>query len=142
MEIGGEALLELDVDLLAPCAVEGVIHAGNADAIRASVVVEGANGPTTPEADLILNAQGVIVVPDILANSGGVIVSYFEWVQAIQAYRWTGSQVKDLRDERLLTAWNEVSARAASDGLSLREAAIDIAVARVADAHQLRGLYP
>ncbi len=141
-ELAGEALLQLDVDLLAPCAVEGVIHAGNAGAIRASLVVEGANGPTTPEADRILNQQGVTVVPDILANSGGVIVSYFEWVQAVQAYWWSAAQVEERLNERLLTTWDEVCARAAKDDLTMREAATDIAVARVADAHKLRGLYP
>ena len=141
-DLAGDALLELDVDLLAPCAVEGVIDVGNADAIRASIVVEGANGPTTPEADAILNDQGVLVVPDILANSGGVIVSYFEWVQAVQAYWWSAAQVEERLNERLLMTWEEVGARADDDGMTLREAATDIAVARVADAHKLRGLYP
>jgi glutamate dehydrogenase (NAD(P)+) len=141
-ELAGDALLELDVDLLVPCAVEGVIDASNAAAVRASVVVEGANGPTTPKADVILNEQGVLVVPDILANSGGVIVSYFEWVQAVQAYWWSAAQVEERLNERLLTTWDEVCARADDDGLTLREAATDIAVARVAEAHELRGLYP
>ena len=141
-ELAGGALLELDVDLLAPCAVEGVIDAGNAAAIRASIVVEGANGPTTPEADAILKDRGILVVPDILANSGGVIVSYFEWVQAVQAYWWSAAQVEKRLNERLLTTWDHVAARAEADGLTLREAATDIAVARVADAHKLRGLYP
>jgi glutamate dehydrogenase (NAD(P)+) len=141
-DLVGDALLELDVDLLAPCAIEGVINAANAAAIRASIVVEGANGPTTPEADAILNDHGVIVVPDILANSGGVIVSYFEWVQAVQAYWWSAAQVEGRLNERLLTTWDEVGTRADDDGVTLREAATDIAVARVADAHKLRGLYP
>jgi glutamate dehydrogenase (NAD(P)+) len=141
-EIAGDALLELEIDLLVPCAVEGVIDVGNAGAIHASIVVEGANGPTTPEADAILSDQGVMVVPDILANSGGVIVSYFEWVQAVQAYWWSGAQVEERLNERLLTTWDEVGARADEDGVTLREAATDIAVARVADAHKLRGLYP
>jgi glutamate dehydrogenase (NAD(P)+) len=92
--LGGDALLELDVDLLVPAAVEGVLHAANAPRIRASVVVEGANGPTTPEADAILAAADVLVVPDILANAGGVVVSYFEWVQANQAFWWTADEVE------------------------------------------------
>jgi glutamate dehydrogenase (NAD(P)+) len=144
---GGEAffpddLLELAVDVLAPCAVESVIHADNADRVRASIVVEGANGPTTPAADTMLNKRGVMVVPDILANAGGVIVSYFELVQANQAYWWSAAEVETRLRERLLATWQEVRVRAERDKLTLREAATDIAVTRVADAHLLRGLYP
>lgn len=137
-----DALLFLDVDLVVPAAVEGVIHAGNAHRIRASVVVEGANGPTTPEADLVLHAAGTLVVPDILANAGGVVVSYFEWVQANQAYWWSSEEV-DLRlRQRMDAAWLRVSEHAARHGLTLRSAATSLAVARVAEAHRARGLYP
>lgn len=144
---GGEAicnddLLELAVDVLAPCAVESVIHADNADQVRASIVVEGANGPTTPTADTMLNERGVMVVPDILANAGGVIVSYFELVQANQAYWWSAAQVETRLRERLLATWQQVRNRAERGKSSLREAATDIAITRVADAHLLRGLYP
>ena len=137
-----DALLELDVDLLAPCAIESVIRADNASRVRARVIVEGANGPTTPAADAILAENGTLVVPDILANAGGVIVSYFEWVQANQAYWWTAGEVEDRLKQRITAAWLSVSTAAAMSGRSLRDVATTIAVSRVADAHRLRGLYP
>lgn len=137
-----ETVLELDVDLLVPAAVEGTIHAHNADRIRASVIVEGANGPTSASADDILRRRGVMVVPDILANAGGVIVSYFEWVQANQAYWWSARDVEMRLEDRMLQAWRGVHARAAKYGVSLRTAATVTAVERVAEAHRLRGLYP
>jgi len=137
-----EDLLTLDVDLLVPAAVEGVIHAGNAAQVRARVIVEGANGPTTPEADTILENAGTLVVPDILANAGGVIVSYFEWVQANQAYWWTADEVEVRLAERMTAAWDRVSAHAARLDLPLRTAATCLAVERVAQAHLQRGLYP
>jgi glutamate dehydrogenase (NAD(P)+) len=144
---GGEvldppALLELDVDLLVPAAVEGVLHGTNAARVRARIVVEGANGPTTGEADRILDEAGVLVVPDILANAGGVIVSYFEWVQSNQAYWWSRQEVDDRLERRMLQAWDGVLATAGARGLTLREAATVTAVERVADAHLTRGLYP
>lgn len=137
-----EELLELDVDVLIPAAVEGVIHAGNASRVRASIVVEGANGPTTNEADAVLSDRGILVVPDILANAGGVIVSYFEWVQANQAYWWSESEVNFRLRERLAVAWDAVADYARADKLSFRAAATALAVKRVAEAHRLRGLYP
>lgn len=140
--ISNDDLLATDVDLLVPAAVEGVIHAGNAGQIKATVVVEGANGPTTPEADRLLNEAGTLVVPDILANAGGVIVSYFEWVQANQAYWWGVDEVETRLAERMLTAWEHVSAHAEKLQLPLRAAATCLAVERVAEAGQLRGLYP
>ncbi|QSR24433.1 glutamate dehydrogenase [Nocardioides aromaticivorans] len=141
-EISNEDLLELDVDLLVPAAVEGVIHEGNADRIRARLVVEGANGPTSTRADELLRERGVLVVPDILANAGGVVVSYFEWVQANQAYWWSEDEVNQRLAERMLLAWQRVHERATTDQTTLREAATCIAVERVAAAHQQRGLYP
>ena len=141
LDDGGDLLL-LDVDLLVPAAVEGVLHAGNAHLVRARVVAEGANGPTTPEADVVLEDAGVLVVPDILANAGGVIVSYFEWVQANQAYWWSEADVNARLAQRMQEAWDRVVGFAASHGCSLREAATSIAVKTVADAHLARGLYP
>lgn len=144
---GGEAIartdvLELEVDLLVPAAVEGTINAQNANRIHAMVIVEGANGPTSEQADDILRSRGVVVVPDILANAGGVIVSYFEWVQANQAYWWSADDVESRLKERMLQAWNGVQQKARSHGVSLRTAATVMAVERVANAHLLRGLYP
>ncbi len=140
--LDGHALLELDVDLLIPAAVEGVIHEQNAGAVKAKVIVEGANGPTTPSADAILEARGCIVVPDILANAGGVIVSYFEWVQANQAYWWREDEVESRLEERMLGAWAKVHDYAKERKLSLRGAATTLAVQRVVEAHVIRGVYP
>ncbi|MFN7149701.1 MAG: Glu/Leu/Phe/Val family dehydrogenase [Microthrixaceae bacterium] len=138
----GEALLELAVDLLVPAAVEGVLHGGNASRVRASVIVEGANGPTTPEADAVFAAAEVLVVPDILANAGGVVVSYFEWVQANQAFWWTVDEVEARLATRMDLAWRHVTAQAKMLGTSLRDAATALAVDRVAQAYLQRGLYP
>jgi glutamate dehydrogenase (NAD(P)+) len=135
-------LVTLDVDVLVPAAVEGVITADNAGRVQARIIVEGANGPTTKEADAILLERGVVVVPDILANAGGVIVSYFEWVQAHQAYQWTEREVNDRLEERLTTAWHEVVEYSGAHSLTYREAATAIAVRRVTEAHRQRGLYP
>lgn len=135
-------LLELDVDLLVPAAIEGVLHSGNAARVRARVIVEGANGPTTPEADKIFAENGVLVVPDILANAGGVVVSYFEWVQANQAYWWTEAEVNSRLNERMSIAWDNVINFSSRESLSLRTAATCLAVERVITAHKLRGLYP
>jgi len=137
-----DRLLELDVDLLVPAAVEGVLHEGNAARVTAPVIVEGANGPTSPAADRIFAENGQLVVPDILANAGGVIVSYFEWVQANQAYWWNAAEVEAKLAERMLAAWQQVIGYAAQRKLSLRTAATVLAVERVAEAHLLRGLYP
>ncbi len=140
--ISNNELLELDVDVLVPAALEGVIHEGNASRIKARFVVEGANGPTTPDGDAILEDKGVVVVPDILANSGGVAVSYFEWVQDLQAYFWSEDEVNDRLKVLMENAYAEVSTLAATEGLSLRTAASVIGVGRVAEAHRTRGLYP
>ena len=140
--ISNSELLELDVDILVPAALEGVLHEKNADRVRARFVVEGANGPTTPDADQILADNGVLVVPDVLANSGGVAVSYFEWVQDLQAYFWTEDEVNDKLKALMERAYGEVSQLAADRGVSLRTAAQMIGVGRVAEAHRIRGLYP
>jgi glutamate dehydrogenase (NAD(P)+) len=140
--IPGEQLLALEVDLLVPAAVEGVLTGANAHEVRARVVVEGANGPTTAEADRVLAEAGVLVVPDILANAGGVVVSYFEWVQSNQAYWWSRQEVDHRLEHRMLSAWHHLLDVASARGLTLREAATVTAVERVADAHRTRGLYP
>ncbi|GAA5081473.1 glutamate dehydrogenase (NAD(P)+) [Thermocatellispora tengchongensis] len=137
-----DELLELDVDVLVPAALEGAIHAGNASRIRAGLVVEGANGPTTPEADRVLSDAGITVVPDILANAGGVIVSYLEWVQNTQACSWSSGEVERRLRELMRDAFGEVREAAAQRGISLRDAAHMIGVGRVAEAHRVRGLYP
>lgn len=139
---GVDELLEQDCDVLVPAAVAGVLHRGNADAVRAAVVVEGANAPTTHEADEILHERGVVVVPDILANAGGVIVSYFEWAQGLQAMSWTPSWIWERMLAGLREAFEEVADEASERGLGLRDAANCLAVRRVADAHRARGLYP
>ncbi len=140
--ISNEELIELDVDVLVPAALEGVIHEGNADKVKARFVVEGANGPTTPDADTVLESHGVVVVPDVLANSGGVAVSYFEWVQDLQAYWWSEDEVNDRLRGIMERAYGDVSGLAAERGVSLRTAAQMIGVGRVAEAHRTRGLYP
>ena len=135
-------LLELDVDVIVPAAMEGVITETNAERVRARIVVEGANGPTTEAADAILASRDILVVPDILANAGGVVVSYFEWVQANQAWQWSESDVNARLAEKIDNAWDDVTAYAAAHHMSLREAATALAVRRVTEAHKLRGLYP
>jgi len=140
--ITNDELIALDVDVLVPAALEGVIHDGNADEVRARFVVEGANGPTTPDADKVLEDRGVLVVPDILANSGGVAVSYFEWVQDLQAYFWSEDEVNVRLRKLMEGSYAEVSELAADRKVSMRTAAQMIGVGRVADAHRIRGLYP
>jgi glutamate dehydrogenase (NAD(P)+) len=137
-----EQLLELDVAVVIPAAIEGVFTASNACRVRAPLIVEGANGPTTPEADEILESNGITVVPDILANAGGVLVSYFEWVQGNQAYWWSREDVEERLRTRMITAWEQLTARARRDRRSLRRTATALAVERVSEAHRLRGLYP
>lgn len=140
--ISNEELLHLDVDVLIPAALSDAITAHSASGIKAKVVVEGANAPTSPEGDAILNDKGVLVVPDILANSGGVIVSYFEWVQDKQNYAWDADEVKTNLNRILMRAFNEVVEMAISREVTWRESAHMLGVARVAQAHKLRGLYP
>ncbi|WP_448061674.1 Glu/Leu/Phe/Val family dehydrogenase [Cellulomonas hominis] len=140
--IDNETLLGLDVDVLIPAAVEGVLDERTAGAVKARWVVEGANGPTTDEGDRVLAERGIVVVPDILANAGGVIVSYFEWVQANQAYWWTETEIEERLEHRMAEAYRAVSGLARAEGITLRDAALVIGVRRVAEAHLLRGLYP
>ncbi len=134
--------LELPVDFLIPAALEGQITSRNAGDVRARFVVEGANGPTTPAADRILGERGVTVVPDILANAGGVIVSYFEWVQDLQFYFWEEDEVNDRLRKVITRAYREVAAAAERDGVTMREAAMALGVGRVVEATSIRGIYP
>ncbi|MEX2557453.1 MAG: Glu/Leu/Phe/Val dehydrogenase [Actinomycetota bacterium] len=140
--ITNEELLEMDVDILVPAAIEDQITESNADRIKAKLVVEGANGPTTPEADHILTERGVTVVPDILANAGGVTVSYFEWVQDIQAYFWSEDEVNARMRDIMERSYEEVRTLSVEKGVRLRLAALALGIGRVAEAHRVRGLFP
>ncbi len=140
--ITNAALLEQPCDVLIPAAVGGQIHEANAARIRASIVVEGANGPTTPEADVLLRERGVTVIPDVLANAGGVVVSYFEWVQGLQYYFWKESEIVSRLQEIMVRAFNRVWVVSQKEGVDLRTAALMEGVRRVAEGHRVRGLYP
>jgi glutamate dehydrogenase (NAD(P)+) len=135
-------LLEQPCDVLIPAAVGSQIHLGNASRVQASILAEGANGPTTPEADQILRDRGVTVIPDILANAGGVVVSYFEWVQGLQYYFWRETEITARLQEVMTRAFNRVWASAAKDGVDLRTAALMEGIRRVAEGFKVRGLYP
>jgi glutamate dehydrogenase (NAD(P)+) len=140
--ITNEELIAIDCDVLAPCALEQVLHEGNADRIRARVVCEGANGPTTPAADAILEDRGVLVLPDVLANAGGVVVSYFEWVQGLQEYFWKEQEVNARLEEIVVAAFEQTWAANERGASTMRAAAYGIAVQRVAEATTIRGIYP
>ena len=140
--ITNEELLELDVDVLAPCALEQVITSANADRIKAMLIVEGANGPTTPTADEILEDKGIMVLPDVLANAGGVVVSYFEWVQGLQEYFWKEEEVNRRLNEITSRAFHETWQTYEGRNTTMRTAAYGLAVQRVSEATMTRGLYP
>ena len=140
-DITNAELLELEVDVLAPCALENQITSENADRVKAKVVAEGANGPTTPEADAILFNKGIVVIPDILANSGGVVVSYFEWVQNLQSHYWTFEEVQQKEDALLSTAFEDVWNLADKYKVDLRNAAYMKSIERISKAMKLRGWY-
>ncbi|MEZ4634234.1 MAG: Glu/Leu/Phe/Val dehydrogenase [Caldilineaceae bacterium] len=137
-----EELLELKVDILVPAALEGQITKENAAKIQASVIAEGANGPTTPEADEILNDKGIMVIPDILCNAGGVVVSYFEWVQDLQAFFWDEGEIRHQMERKLLDNLDEVLAVTLRTEHDLRTAAYTIAIGRIIEVVKLRGIYP
>ena len=141
-EITNEELLLVDCEVLAPCALEQVITGENADRVKASIVCEGANGPTTPEADQILDDRGVLVLPDVLANAGGVVVSYFEWVQGLQEYFWSEGEVNAKLNDIMTRAFQETWRLHEERSMSMRDAAYALAVGRVAEATVTRGLYP
>jgi glutamate dehydrogenase (NAD(P)+) len=140
--ITNDELLLVDCDVLAPCALEQVITEENADQVKAQIVCEGANGPTTPAGDDVLESKGVLMLPDVLANAGGVVVSYFEWVQGLQEYFWKEAEVNAKLNDIVTRAFNETWATQESRGISMREAAYGLAVTRVAEATTTRGIYP
>jgi glutamate dehydrogenase (NAD(P)+) len=135
-------ILEQPCDILIPAAVGSQIRADNAGRIKAAIIAEGANGPTTPEADVILKERGVTVIPDVLANAGGVVVSYFEWVQGLQYYFWRESEITARLQEVMTRAFNRVWALATKEGVDLRTAALMEGIKRVAEGYKVRGLYP
>lgn len=141
-KISNEELLELDVDILVPAALERQITMQNVDRIRAKAIVEGANGPTTVEAEHELTKRGVVVIPDILANSGGVVVSYFEWVQSIQSFFWDEDEVNSNLKNVMTKAFKAVWDLAQKENITMRDAAMMIAVNRVATAIEERGIFP
>ncbi len=140
--ITNDELLVVDCDVLAPCALEQVVTGENAGQIKASIVCEGANGPVTPDADVILDDRGVLVLPDVLANAGGVVVSYFEWVQGLQEYFWKESEVNAKLNDIITRAFAETWRAHEERSLPMRQAAYALAVGRVAEATTTRGLYP
>ena len=140
--ITNEELIEIDCDVLTPCALEQAITAENAARVQAKMVCEGANGPTTPGADEILEDRGILVLPDVLANAGGVVVSYFEWVQGLQEYFWKEYEVHAKLNDIVVRAFEETWSTRERFATSMRMAAYGLAVQRVAEATTIRGLYP
>jgi glutamate dehydrogenase (NAD(P)+) len=140
--ITNDELVGIDCDVFAPCALEQVVTEENADAVKAKVIIEGANGPVIPAADAILEENGVLIIPDVLANAGGVVVSYFEWVQGLQEYFWKQDEVNARLDEIITRAFDETWATYESRSTSMRMAAYGLAVQRVAEATVTRGIYP
>src|SRR2546427_9180337 len=141
-KVSNEDLLELDVDIMAPCALENQITSANAGRVKAKIVPEGANGPTTPEADDILFKRGITVLPDILANGGGVTVSYFEWVQNLQEFFWTKAEVDSKLEHHMVKAFNSVWETHMKEKIDMRQAAYMVAIARVVEAYKYRGIFP
>ena len=135
-------VLEVPCDILIPAATEGVITAANADRVLARIITEAANGPTTPEADEILFKKNVVVIPDILANAGGVTVSYFEWVQDIQSFFWNVEEITQKLEVIMNRSFAAVADKADQYSCDMRLAANMLAISRVAEATQVRGIYP
>jgi glutamate dehydrogenase (NAD(P)+) len=140
-EISGDELLTMDVDVLVPAALENVITTKNAPRIRARVICEGANGPTTAAADPILDEKGIFVIPDILANAGGVTVSYFEWVQDRMGYFWSENDVNERLGTIMVRSFQDVLQLSRQHKVNMRTAAYMLSISRVATVHRLRGIY-
>ncbi|MBI5682021.1 MAG: Glu/Leu/Phe/Val dehydrogenase [Deltaproteobacteria bacterium] len=137
-----DELISIDCDVLIPAATEGQINSKNAGTVRAKIIAEGANAPTTPDADKILNDKSVIMLPDILANAGGVVVSYFEWVQDLQRFFWKEDEIYKRLEEIMINAYRQVYALSKDKNLDMRTSALLLGVKRVAEAIEVRGLYP
>src|SRR5579885_2296802 len=140
--VGIQDVLEVPCDILIPAATEGVLTVANAERVQARIVAEAANGPTTPDADRIFRKRGVFVIPDILANAGGVTVSYFEWVQDLQSFFWSNDEIAARLETIMTRAFESVLEKSLAQDCDMRTAAYMVAIARVAEATQLRGIYP
>jgi glutamate dehydrogenase (NAD(P)+) len=141
-EISNEELLQLECDILVPAAIENQITEKNANALRCRMIVEGANGPTTPAADMVLREKNIYLIPDILANAGGVVVSYFEWVQNLQELFWSEKQIYQRLKRIISSAFDEVKALSKKQKVDMRTAASILGIGRVAEATRLRGIFP
>jgi glutamate dehydrogenase/leucine dehydrogenase len=141
-KISNDELLETECDVLCPAAFENVITEDIAKKVKANMVIEAANGPTTPEADKVLDRKEVFLVPDILANSGGVMVSYLEWVQDLERLRWTEEEVNGMLESKMTSAFAHVHEEATSRGVSMRTGALIVGVGRVAEAMNTLGIWP
>jgi glutamate dehydrogenase (NAD(P)+) len=140
--LGKDEFWSVETDILIPAALEGQITAANAGKIRTKIVVEGANGPTTPDADDILHEHGIMVIPDVIANAGGVTVSYFEWVQDFSSFFWTEEEINQRLERVMREAFAAVWQVASEHKVSMRTAAYIVACTRILEARELRGLYP
>jgi glutamate dehydrogenase/leucine dehydrogenase len=138
-EVSTEEFFGIECEVFIPAALGGMIHRGNADELRCRMIIEGANSPTTPSADDVLEDNGIMVIPDVMANAGGVIVSYFEWVQNLQHFRWEEREVNDRLGTIMRRAFRSVYKRAEDDDVSLRLAAYELGIERVAEAARARG---
>ena len=138
-QIEPDELIAVECDLFVPAALGGMIHKANAERMNCRMIVEGANSPTTPAADEILTDNGVTIIPDVMANAGGVVVSYFEWVQNLQHFRWDEREVNERLGRIMRKAFREVAAKASEDGTSMRVASYELGIERVVSAAKTRG---